>query len=168
LGGHAEHHAMHIESHDQKWNEASATDGAQTLDLKGSSSAPGSLVERREWTCPMHAAILRDVPGVCPLCGMALQAQAASAFGANTSKPSPAKDIGPARPPVRIPIWLGACLFGAIALYFLWDEHRVHILSALPYVLLLSCPLIHIFMHGGHGHNHHNPTHHDSARGDER
>ena len=25
-----------------------------------------------QWTCPMHPEILRDVPGDCPLCGMAL------------------------------------------------------------------------------------------------
>jgi hypothetical protein len=118
----------------------------------------------------MHPEILRDAPGACPLCGMALQARATGAYGTSISKRSPASNIGPAGSPFRIPIWLGACLFSAIALYFLWDEHRVHILSALPYVLLLSCPLIHIFMHGGHGHNHHHRdvADHDPARGDER
>ena len=60
----------------------------------------------------------------------------------------------PTHPPFRIPIWLGAVLFSAIALYFLWDEHKVHIISAVPYLLLLSCPVIHIFMHRGHGHGH--------------
>jgi hypothetical protein len=55
--------------------------------------------------------------------------------------------------PFRIPIWVGAALFGAIAVFFLWEEHRAHILGALPYLLLLSCPLIHLFMHRGHGHD---------------
>jgi Protein of unknown function (DUF2933) len=54
--------------------------------------------------------------------------------------------------PFRIPIWLGFCLFLAIALFFLWEEHRAHLLGALPYVLLLLCPAIHFFMHRGHGH----------------
>ncbi len=30
--------------------------------------------------------------------------------------------------------------FAAIALFFLWNEHKAHILGALPYVLLLMCP----------------------------
>jgi hypothetical protein len=43
--------------------------------------------------------------------------------------------------------------FAAIALFFLWEEHQAHILGALPYVLLLLCPLLHLFHrgHGGHG-----------------
>lgn len=41
--------------------------------------------------------------------------------------------------------------FLAIATYFLWEEHQVHILGALPWVLLLLCPFLHFFMHRGHG-----------------
>ena len=55
------------------------------------------------------------------------------------------------RESLRIPIWLGLCLFLAIATFFLWEEHQAHILGVLPYVLLLLCPLIHLFMHRGHG-----------------
>ena len=40
--------------------------------------------------------------------------------------------------------------FAAIAGFFLWEEHKAHLLGALPYVLLLLCPLMHFF-HGGHG-----------------
>lgn len=40
--------------------------------------------------------------------------------------------------------------FAAITLFFLWEEHKAHILGALPYILLLMCPLLHLF-HGGHG-----------------
>lgn len=57
----------------------------------------------------------------------------------------------PAQRPFRLPLWLGFCLFLAIALFFLWEEHRAHILGAVPYVLVLLCPLIHLFMHRGHG-----------------
>jgi hypothetical protein len=64
-------------------------------------------------------------------------------------------DTGSKSPPFRLPLWLGACLFGAIALYLLWGEHKAHIVGALPYLLLLSCPLIHVFMHRGHGHGPH-------------
>ena len=31
------------------------------------------------WTCPMHPQIVRDAPGSCPICGMALEPMTASA-----------------------------------------------------------------------------------------
>ena len=40
--------------------------------------------------------------------------------------------------------------FAAIAAFFLWTEHRAHMLGAIPYVIVLLCPLMHLF-HGGHG-----------------
>ena len=58
------------------------------------------------------------------------------------------------RPAPREPhnrLWLGFCLLLAVAVFFLWEEHSAHILGAVPYVLLLACPLIHLFMHRGHG-----------------
>jgi len=45
-------------------------------------------------------------------------------------------------------------VFLAIAAYFLITEHKAHLsgyLYYLPYLLLLACPLLHVFMHGGHG-----------------
>ena len=50
-------------------------------------------------------------------------------------------------------VWFGLCAFLAIAVFFLWEEHRAHFLGAVPYVLLLLCPLIHLFMHRGHEHH---------------
>lgn len=47
--------------------------------------------------------------------------------------------------------------FAAIALFFLWTEHRAHLLGALPYLLVLACPLMHLF-HQGHGHRHQGGT----------
>jgi hypothetical protein len=35
--------------------------------------------------------------------------------------------------------------------YFLLTEHLAHTIVVLPFLLLLACPLMHIFMHGGHG-----------------
>ena len=62
----------------------------------------------------------------------------------------------------RFPYWVGACVFLAVAAFFLWEEHRAHLLGALPYVLLLLCPIVHLFMHRGHGehggHHGHAPT----------
>lgn len=41
--------------------------------------------------------------------------------------------------------------FLAIAAFFLIAEHRAHILGILPWLLLLACVVLHLFMHGGHG-----------------
>jgi len=40
--------------------------------------------------------------------------------------------------------------FVAIAGFFLWEEHKAHLLGALPYLIFLLCSLMHLF-HGGHG-----------------
>jgi hypothetical protein len=48
--------------------------------------------------------------------------------------------------------WLALCVFLAIAAFFLWEEHRAHLLGAIPYLLVLLCPAVHLFMHRGHGH----------------
>lgn len=46
--------------------------------------------------------------------------------------------------------------FLAIASFFLFTEHMAHLFGVLPYLLLLACPLMHLFMHGGrHGHHGH-------------
>ncbi len=44
----------------------------------------------------------------------------------------------------------GLLVFSAVAAYFLLSEHRAHFIGALPFLLLVSCPLMHIFMHRGH------------------
>lgn len=42
--------------------------------------------------------------------------------------------------------------FLAIAGFFLLTEHKAHVLGILPFLLLLACPLMHLFHgHGGHG-----------------
>ena len=42
--------------------------------------------------------------------------------------------------------------FLLIAAYFLLTEHRAHVVQYLPFLLLLACPLLHLFHgHGGHG-----------------
>jgi len=42
-------------------------------------------------------------------------------------------------------------IFLLIGAFFLVIEHRAHLYGWWPYLLLLACPLIHLFMHGGHG-----------------
>lgn len=53
--------------------------------------------------------------------------------------------------------WVFA-IFVAIAAYFLISEHRAHLSGLLyywPFLLLAACPLLHLFMHGGHGAHQH-------------
>jgi hypothetical protein len=56
---------------------------------------------------------------------------------------------------------IGTCVLLAIVAFFLWTEHRAHLMGVLPYLLLLLCPIIHLFMHrrhrGGHGGNESQP-----------
>ncbi|MDH4189136.1 MAG: DUF2933 domain-containing protein [Betaproteobacteria bacterium] len=50
---------------------------------------------------------------------------------------------------------LALIVFGAIAAIFLITEHQAHLWGWLPYMLLLACPLMHFFMHRGHGGHRH-------------
>jgi hypothetical protein len=50
-----------------------------------------------------------------------------------------------------LPLSIIASVIGAFALITSWEQHRAHILGAIPYLLLLACPLMHLFGHGGHG-----------------
>lgn len=47
----------------------------------------------------------------------------------------------------------GLALIGFLLIiaFFLLTEHTAHVFGILPYALLLVCPLLHLFMHGGHG-----------------
>ncbi len=42
--------------------------------------------------------------------------------------------------------------FALVGVFLLLAEHRAHVLPFLPWVFLAACPLMHLFMHGGHGH----------------
>ena len=65
------------------------------------------------------------------------------------------------------PVTIGICIFVAIAAFFLWQEHRAHVLGILPYLLLAACPIVHLFMHGSHGSHHaaHKHPAHDEEDG---
>ena len=53
--------------------------------------------------------------------------------------------------------------FLIIAGALLLTEHRAHVLGLLIWVPLLACPLMHVFMHSGHGH--HGGGNRQSSRG---
>ena len=60
-------------------------------------------------------------------------------------------------------VFLGFLLIGG---FFLWTEHRAHVLLAAsywPWLLLLACPVLHLFMHGGHGKAGHGQAGHGSG-----
>ena len=49
--------------------------------------------------------------------------------------------------------WKGAAIMVAvIAGFYVLREHWGHALGVAPYLILLACPLMHLFMHGDHGH----------------
>ncbi len=50
--------------------------GAPHADSPEQPAAPTAPIE---WTCPMHPQIVRDKPGTCPICGMALELRAVAA-----------------------------------------------------------------------------------------
>lgn len=59
------------------------------------------------------------------------------------------------------PFWrsrfgIGWLVLAAVAGWVLWTEHRAHLFGALPWLVLLACPLMHVFMHRGH-HGHGGP-----------
>lgn len=59
---------------------------------------------------------------------------------------------------------IGLIVVGAIAGCFLLSEHRARYLGALPFLLMLGCPLMLVFMRSGHGESHSgNHARHDSS-----
>ena len=64
----------------------------------------------------------------------------------------------------------GVVTIGALGIlgFLIYAGHATHLLGLVPYLFLLACPLMHIFMHGGHGkHNHHhdNKNHNQHTHG---
>ncbi len=55
--------------------------------------------------------------------------------------------------------------FMSIAAFYLLTEHTAHVFGALPFLLVLACPLLHLFMHGGHGHGE-QAEHHQNRLGE--
>lgn len=44
-----------------------------------------------------------------------------------------------------------AILFIAVIGFYLITEHTAHLLGIFPFLIFLLCPLMHFFMHHGHG-----------------
>lgn len=69
--------------------------------------------------------------------------------------------------------WLGSrtgiatVVVVAILGFLIYRGHTAHLLGFLPYLLLLACPLMHLFMHGGHHHRPHTEKLQDKQRGEQ-
>jgi hypothetical protein len=51
------------------------------------------------------------------------------------------------RPRWRTRIGVVLCGFLLIATFYLFTEHTTHVFGVPPYLLILACPLMHLFMH---------------------
>ena len=52
-----------------------------------------------------------------------------------------------------LPMKISFTVILAIAAFFIISEHWLHLVVILPWLLILLCPLMHLFMHGGHDHD---------------
>ncbi len=75
---------------------------------------------------------------------------------------------GEATPRSRRAWFTAAVMLAAVAAVYLVQEHWAHLAGNWIYLLLLACPLMHLFMHGGHGsHGGHGARHtHDATIAD--
>jgi len=73
--------------------------------------APAPAPSRAKWTCPMHPQIVRDEPGSCPICGMALEPMTVTA----DDRPDP-ELIGMTRR-----FWIGLALTAPLLVFMIGD-----------------------------------------------
>ena len=65
----------------------------------------------------------------------------------------------------RSPSGVVLCIALAVMAFYLVTEHTAHFFGVLPYLLILACPLMHLFMH--HGHRHGGRPHHQPGSNDD-
>ncbi len=70
----------------------------------------------------------------------------------------------------RSPTGIVTLGFLGVAGFFLLTEHTAHVFGVLPWLLIAACPLMHLFMHHGHGHgaNSHSDGAHQEHRQEEK
>lgn len=74
----------------------------------------------------------------------------------------------PEPPPFwRSPAGLTLLVAAAVGGFYLVTEHTAHLFGVLPYLFILACPLMHVFMHRGHGHGSHGHQHGQPGRPDD-
>jgi len=80
---------------------------------------------------------------------------AASNFPEGTMTENQRNDNERWNPRIKLAL-IGFALIGG---FFIFAEHQAHVLSWLPWLLLAACPLMHLFMHHGHGGHDHQSRH---------
>jgi uncharacterized protein (UPF0261 family) len=71
-----------------------------------------------------------------------------------TDHPLPPAETGSAlRRFLNSRVNVAACIALAGLGAYLLANHVDHALAAAPYLFLIACPLLHLFMHRGHGHD---------------
>ena len=71
----------------------------------------------------------------------------------------------PGRPSrLRSPSGLLLLAIVALAAVYPVAEHGDHLVALLPFAVILLCPLMHLFMHGGHGGHDHASQHQQSEQ----
>jgi hypothetical protein len=68
----------------------------------------------------------------------------------------------------RSPAGLALLVALTAAGFYLLTEHTAHVFGVLPFLFLLACPLMHVFMHRGHGHGGHHHGQHRSSDDEQR
>lgn len=56
--------------------------------------------------------------------------------------------------------------FIAVISFYLFTEHQAHLFGVLPWLILLACPLMHLFMHRSHGGHDHSSRQHNEGKDD--
>ncbi|MGD8809931.1 MAG: heavy metal translocating P-type ATPase [Gammaproteobacteria bacterium] len=68
-----DHHGTSYYFCNPRCREKFVSDPEHYLESDSSQRSAGKAAPGTKWTCPMHPEIIRDEPGPCPLCGMALE-----------------------------------------------------------------------------------------------
>ncbi len=59
------------------------------------------------------------------------------------------------KPFLKTPLGWASLGFAALGAFFLFTEHTAHVVRVLPWLFVLACPLLHVFLHRGHRHGRH-------------
>ena len=100
----------------------------------------------------MHIKVAGQRPRKVQGRGYAMQSKYQKEIRMNTEHHHAANgsDSLPTKPALA---WKGAVIMVAVILgFYVLREHWGHVFGYLPYLILLACPLMHLFMHHGHGH----------------
>ena len=68
----------------------------------------------------------------------------------------------------KTPFGVVATLVAVAVSGYLWIAHKDHVLALMPFAFLAACPLMHVFMHRGHGHGGHQQGESPKSDGSQR